>query len=146
MTVIIAVDRSENSEPILNEGKELADKFETDIQVVHVMTRSDFIDLERTSMSETDELVEMDEVRELATNMAKEKAEAVLSDFEATGLVGDPAERVLSLAEKRDARFIVVGKGKRSAVGKAIFGSTAQKILLNSECSVVVVPRAKAIE
>ena len=48
-------------------------------------------------------------------------------------------ERIVELAETVDADLIVVGGRKRSPAGKAIFGSTAQEVMLNSPCPVTFV-------
>ena len=56
-------------------------------------------------------------------------------------LVADrPAAALLSLAEKHDARFIVVGSYGESPLRSAILGSTPHKLLHLSERPVVVVP------
>lgn len=51
---------------------------------------------------------------------------------------GDPAERILAVAEEREPDSIVVGGRKRSAVGKALFGSVAQEVLRGTAVPVVV--------
>lgn len=51
----------------------------------------------------------------------------------------DPAEEVLAAAEEHQADLIVIGLRKRTPVGKMIMGSTAQRILLQSMCSVLAV-------
>ena len=48
-------------------------------------------------------------------------------------------ERIVELAETVDADLIIVGGRKRSPAGKAIFGSTAQEVMLNSPCPVTFV-------
>lgn len=50
-----------------------------------------------------------------------------------------PADAVLDAAEKHAARLIVIGLRSRSRVGKALFGSTAQRVLLQANCSVLAV-------
>ena len=47
---------------------------------------------------------------------------------------------IVEQAKRLDARFIVIGVRKRSKVGKLIFGSTAQYVILNSPCPVICVP------
>jgi nucleotide-binding universal stress UspA family protein len=49
------------------------------------------------------------------------------------------ATALLSTAEDTSADLIVIGIRRRSAVGKLITGSTAQAVLLGSECPVVSV-------
>ncbi|PCR91670.1 universal stress protein [Natrinema ejinorense] len=51
---------------------------------------------------------------------------------------GDTEEDILEEAEAFDVDSIVLGGRKRSPVGKAIFGSTTQGIILNSDRPVVV--------
>lgn len=60
-------------------------------------------------------------------------------DYEVIDGAGDPADLVLDVAEDVDADEIVLGRGERSPVGKALFGSVAQNVLLNANVPVVVV-------
>lgn len=55
------------------------------------------------------------------------------------GDVADPSDSVVQIAQRRDARRIVVGLGHRTAVGKMLLGSTAQRILLDATCPVLAV-------
>ncbi|MBG6217746.1 nucleotide-binding universal stress UspA family protein [Arthrobacter sp. CAN_A6] len=55
----------------------------------------------------------------------------------------DAAEEVLTAAEEHQADLIVIGLRKRTPVGKMIMGSTAQRILLQSTCSVLAVKAAQ---
>jgi nucleotide-binding universal stress UspA family protein len=48
-------------------------------------------------------------------------------------------ERIVDLAEEIGADLVVVGGRKRSPAGKALFGSTAQEVLLNAPCPVTLV-------
>lgn len=52
---------------------------------------------------------------------------------------GSRGERVVELAEDLGADLVVVGGRKRSPSGKAVFGSTAQEILLTAPCPVTFV-------
>jgi nucleotide-binding universal stress UspA family protein len=51
----------------------------------------------------------------------------------------EPAEEVVDLAEELGAELIVIGMRHRSAVGKLLLGSTAQRILLDARCPVLAV-------
>ncbi len=51
----------------------------------------------------------------------------------------DVADEVLKVADDKGAIMIVVGLHRRSPLGKALMGSTAQKIMLGAECPVLSV-------
>lgn len=51
----------------------------------------------------------------------------------------DSADRVLQVAQETDAALVVVGTRHRSAVGKFLLGSTAQRLVLEAACPVLVV-------
>ena len=55
----------------------------------------------------------------------------------------DPAEDLSNVATDTDAELIVIGLRRRSAVGKLILGSNAQRILLDAPCPVLAVKAAE---
>lgn len=52
---------------------------------------------------------------------------------------GDMADELLAVAERLDAELIVIGLRRRTAVGKLLLGSNAQRILLDSRTPVLAV-------
>ncbi len=52
--------------------------------------------------------------------------------------VGDPDEAIQSVARELDVDAIVLGLRERSPVGKALFGSVSQTVLLNADRPVFV--------
>lgn len=55
----------------------------------------------------------------------------------------EPDEDVLEAAEEYDADEIVLGVRKRNPTSKVVFGSVAQRILLNANLPMAVVPQAE---
>ena len=55
------------------------------------------------------------------------------------GDLGDPSDAVVQVAQRHDARLVVLGLRARTPVGKLVFGSTAQRILLDATCPVLAV-------
>jgi nucleotide-binding universal stress UspA family protein len=51
----------------------------------------------------------------------------------------DVAEEIVDQAEARKARLIVIGLRRRTATGKFLFGSNAQRVLLDADCPVLAV-------
>lgn len=53
--------------------------------------------------------------------------------------VFDPAEDLIRTANEEGAQLLVIGLRRRSPVGKLVLGSNAQRIMLDSPCSVLAV-------
>lgn len=84
--------------------------------------------------------------RGVATNQDMDELKEALRSSEASHEIlqflrgNDPVEELLALAEAtEDTRMIVIGSRRRSPVGKLIMGSTAQRIILDSDVPVVSV-------
>jgi nucleotide-binding universal stress UspA family protein len=58
------------------------------------------------------------------------------------GMGADIADQVLAEADKADAEMVVIGVRHRSAVGKLLMGSVAQRIILEATCPVLAVKPA----
>ncbi|EMA54304.1 universal stress protein [Halococcus salifodinae] len=60
-------------------------------------------------------------------------------DYDLRGVVGDVSDGIVSLAGETNADRVVVSGATRSPVGKAMFGSTTQDVLLGAPCPVTYV-------
>lgn len=58
----------------------------------------------------------------------------------------EPADEVVDLAEEVGAELIVIGLRRRTAVGKFLLGSTAQRILMHAQCAVLAVKAGAHVE
>lgn len=143
MTVLAAIEADGDASRIVETGYELATAFDDPLVIVHVLTPEEFSANTGSPRDSTElEDISIEKERELAVSRAEEVLEPTLAEYdddriEVRGLVGDPPEQILAEAESTDPRYLVVGGKRRSPVGKALFGSTTQKLLLNANCSVV---------
>lgn len=137
MVIVAAVDRSARANAVAREAATLAEAFDESLDVVHVLSREEFVSLERTNVSETGEAVPVEGVIETAESIASEAITNTSVEANPIGLVGDPADEIVEYAHEQEARYVVVAGRKRSPVGKALFGSVVQSVLLSAECPVV---------
>lgn len=137
MTILCAVDGTQPHESVVSTADDLANAYDDELIVLHVMTKDRF---ESRGQDRTEYYVD-DAARE-AREMAREAAVDVLDSTDrvvARGRVGDPTAEILEVADRVSARYLVLGGRKRSPVGKALFGSTTQSILLEATTPVVTV-------
>ncbi|MFC6954266.1 universal stress protein [Halorubellus litoreus] len=71
--------------------------------------------------------------------------EELLADIDHDGDVttvivdGSPSGEIIEYLDDHDVDQVVIGGRRRSPTGKAIFGSTAQKVTLSARCPVTIV-------
>jgi nucleotide-binding universal stress UspA family protein len=136
MVIIAAIDRSDRAAKVISEAETLARAFDDTVHVVYAITPSEFVDLEQTSYNETGRALPMKDIKSYASEYAESVSDLEV-EHESVGLVGPAADEVVRYAAEVSARYIIVASQKRSPTGKALFGSVAQSILLNSDCPVV---------
>lgn len=76
----------------------------------------------------------------------EERLGAAGVDVEVHGAVGEAGPAVVELATALDADRIVVGGRRRSAAGKAVYGSTSQEVMGSAPCPVTYVRDRELVE
>ena len=143
MVILAAVGERHSNVPIIETAHDLATAYQDDLQILHVIPATDagshFQRLRRTTADNDDEF----EVSpEQAEAVVEEMIEEALDDPDSDrvipiGRVGEPGEEILTLADELDARYLVIGGRKRTPAGKALFGSIAQRVILDADLPVV---------
>lgn len=60
-------------------------------------------------------------------------------DFAVEGAFGDKADRILTAIEEFECNHVFLTADRRSPAGKAVFGDTAQEIILNADVPVTLI-------
>ena len=129
MKVLVGYDGSNVAKEAISTAEKHAAAFKGDIILVHSMVggpevpRKDFEKAERNPEYEKGLLLD----KKISCN-------SVLS---VRGL--EAGEDLVLLADEHEVDEIIIGIRRRSKVGKLIFGSTAQYVVLNAPCPVVTV-------
>lgn len=137
MVILAAVDGDEMPDRVVQVGHDLASAYGDELVVLTVYPEEEFEERWRES-----EDYFADDAADEAAEKARRVVEATVEDMENVtpkGRVGEPVEEILAEAELDDARYLVIGGRKRTPVGKAIFGSVTQSILLTADRPVVAV-------
>lgn len=138
MLVIAGID-AERGERVASEAARLAAAFDADLQLLHVTDSSEYADREHEAVREGETPVDFEELEVEAAGVADAAGGAIDHPYEAVGRVGEPEKVLVGAANEADASYLVVGARHRSPVGKAIFGSVTQSVLLNSDIPVLCV-------
>lgn len=143
-TILLAVGSSDEkrAEALVEAVADVAGPTGATVVLAHVFDEDEFDALRDRLKDRPDEdPLEPDQVaRRNATVRALVKGfEAVGINPEIRGAVGPRADTVVEFADEYGADRIVIGGRERSPAGKAIFGSTAQEILLSAPCPVTFV-------
>jgi len=136
MAIVAAVDAEQRPDPVVRVARDLAEAFDEELVVLHVMPEGEF------ERRRKDREYYADDAASDAGRTARWVAQGTVEDDDGVvveGRMGEPVEAILEEAEKLDARFLVVGGRRRTPVGKAVFGSVTQSVLLDADRPVVTV-------
>jgi nucleotide-binding universal stress UspA family protein len=129
MKILVGYDYSTVTQDVLALAKQQAKAFKADIHLLRSLTQDP--KLQRDTVEQAEE--NLDHVRREFTTMDI----SCESHVAISGL--SPGEYLVQFAEKNSVDLIVIGVRRRSKVGKLLFGSNAQLIILTAPCPVLTV-------
>jgi nucleotide-binding universal stress UspA family protein len=74
-----------------------------------------------------------------AVDLARELLDGAGITYDLERRHGDPADEIIEYVDDIEADLVVIAPRKRSAVGKAMFGSVAQDVILSTERPTLIV-------
>ncbi len=129
MKILVGYEESRVAEAALKLALKHARAFGADIFIM-------------TSLEQSHEL-QIDDIEEVEDKLEELKIAYKIDDLhcETYAMVSllTPGENLVEFAQENDIDEIVIGVKKRSKVGKLVFGSNAQYVILNAPCPVVTV-------
>jgi nucleotide-binding universal stress UspA family protein len=142
-TILLAVGPADDdrADMLAESVIDIAGPLGADVVIGHVFTEEEFDRLEAQLDADGSSAIvpELVARRQPAVRTIGERLDAAAVSYSVEGEVGDHAEAIVRLAEDVGADRVFVGGRKRSPTGKAMFGSTAQQVMLNAPCPVTYV-------
>ena len=137
-TLLLAVGSGDanRTEQLATTAVNLAQPADATVVLAHVFDKDGFRSvLDQLNYDPTGE-IDADEVASRHSTIRQ--IGAILDDadvdYEVRGLIGDRGSTINMVAEEVEADQLIVGGRTRSPTGKAVFGSTAQEVLLSAPC------------
>jgi nucleotide-binding universal stress UspA family protein len=127
VTVTLAYVFTPEGDAALAAALEEAQRRSSDIVVVNV------------TRPPTGEASPYSEEQELDALQAKLAAAGVASEVRELPAGTDPVEAIIEAARDTGSELVVIGLRRRTALGKLVLGSTAQRLLLGLDCPVLAV-------
>jgi nucleotide-binding universal stress UspA family protein len=143
--ILVAVDFSAHSAAALLWAAELASRLDVPLLVLHVVHDPGAAPGYYTAVERGGELRRMEEraAEMLQAFLAQQREEHPqldgVKELVSSLVVGLPASRILEVAEKTNARLIVMGSQGRTGLAHALLGSKAERVVQLSPIPVTIV-------
>ena len=134
--ILVAVDGSDYSEKAVQYGCAIGPPLGAEVILLHVVPRMVSATPYHDTMSDQPFLA-LQKVGEDILARAKK----VAGPCQVTDLIdhGDPASRIIEIADEREADLIIMGSRGLSGIKRLFVGSISDKVTNNAKCPVMVV-------
>lgn len=143
--ILVATDLSPKARLATQKALDLAKMFSA--KITFLSASSEFMSKEEMMMARVSVSQLEKGNRDVATGV-REEMKRVVAELSAEGVnaayklaEGDADEEIVEFAVKNGVDLIVMGTNGRDSIGDHMFGSTAEKVVRNAPCAVMVVPR-----
>lgn len=146
-TILVAVSTERGlATKLAKETAEIAVPADADVLLAHVYTADEYEDTRKRLNLNSDSEVTPDEIAK--RNASAREARTVLEDagldvstYGRVSETGSKGRQLVAMAEEFDTDMLIIGGRDRTPVGKAVFGSTAQRVMLEAPCPVLFIRR-----
>jgi nucleotide-binding universal stress UspA family protein len=143
-TILLAVGPSDADRVrrLAEETVDIAGPTDADVVLLHVFTRDEYDEtLSNLDFDTTASEVSPDQVaaRHRSVRTLQRSLDEADVEYAVRGAVGEHGPGIVDAAADVDADLVIVGGRRRSPAGKAVFGSTAQEVMLEAPCPVMFV-------
>ncbi len=139
-SILIGCDFSPDSEVAFEHGLSLAQEFQSELHLAHVVETSIYQQLHKTESPVEEELQQ-----EIQTRLIKKLQDMVPEEArnwckpQTSLLDGHPYEELVKYAEKNNIDMIVLGTRGHGLVKSLLIGSTTDRVVRNAPCPVLSV-------
>ncbi|UZD91978.1 universal stress protein [Cognatishimia activa] len=143
--IVVGLDGSETSDKALRTACDLAQKYGSEIHLVHTpQPKTVAFAMGAVAGYHTVTTMPNDEEVTKAANMIIGRGKGIAQDYDLSAVKtyshrGDPVEEIVACAEGCDADLIVTGRRGLGSLGALIQGSTAQGVAHNAKCACLTV-------
>jgi nucleotide-binding universal stress UspA family protein len=130
MKILVCYDGSNVSKDGVDLARQHAESFGANLIVIKALPQSP--ELSYDTIQKEENSLESEAKKMLGDHDVNYETQAVVTNV-------SPGEEIVEFAARNEVDEIVIGIRKRSKVGKLVFGSTAQFVILSAHCPVVTV-------
>jgi len=139
--ILFPTDGTESSRHVESHVLELAQKFASQVTVLHAYEFLELIPVYESTYAYIDELE--DYLKTQSHSVAKEteaRFQQAGIQTQSTVIKGDPAQTIINVSEEKHCDLIVMGSRQMGVVRRFLLGSVSNYVVHHSECPVLIIP------